>query len=70
MLLWLLRLLTGSCYKLDERGQGLGFRYNYKWLAGLVSRVCMAGLVSKICPGGTKYSTVDSLGGGSGPPTA
>ena len=42
-----------------KRGQGLGFRH--KWLAGLVSRVCMAkldsrvcmaGLVSRVCPGG------------------
>ena len=30
-----------------ERGQGLGF--GYKWLAGLVSRVCMAGLDSRVC---------------------
>ena len=53
-----------------ERGQGLGF--GYRWLAGLVSRVCMAGLdsrvcmaglVSRVCPGGTKYSAVDSPGG-------
>ena len=29
-----------------ERGQGLGF--GYKWLAGLVSRVCMAGLDSRV----------------------
>ena len=27
-----------------QKGQGLGS--GYKWLAGLVSRVCMAGLVS------------------------
>ena len=53
-----------------ERGQGLGF--GYRWLAGLVSRVCMAGLdsrvcmaglVSRVCPGGTKYGAVDSPGG-------
>ena len=46
-----------------ERGQGLGFGYTCKWLAGLVSRVCMAGLDSRVCPGGTKYGAVDSLGG-------
>ena len=44
-----------------KRGRGLGV--GYKWLAGLVSRVCMAGLDFKVCPGGTKYSSVDSPGG-------
>ena len=58
-----------------ERGQGLGF--GYKWLTGLVSRICMAGLdsssgsvwqgiaglVSRVGPGGIKYGTVDSPGG-------
>ena len=32
-------------------------------MAGLDSRVYIAGLVSRVCPGGTKYSSVDSLGG-------
>ena len=36
-----------------QKGQGLGS--GYKWLAGLVSRVCMAGLVFRICMGGSKY---------------
>ena len=68
---WLLWLLTGSCYNLDERDQGLSLRY--KWLAELVSRVCMhmagldsrvcvAGLDYRICPGGTKYGAVDGSG--------
>ena len=33
---------------IHEKDQGLGFRY--KWLAGLVSRVCMVGLASRVCP--------------------
>ena len=32
-----------------QKGQGLGT--GYKWLAGLVSRVCMAGLVFRVCMG-------------------
>ena len=48
-----------------SRGQGLGS--GYKWLAGLVSRVCMAGLVFRVCMGvrifrGSKYH-VTSPGG-------
>ena len=53
--------------------EGLGLGFWYKWLTGLVSRVCTAGLdsrvwyleglVSRVCPGGTKYGTVDSPGG-------
>ena len=40
------------------KGQRLGS--GYKWLAGLVSRVCMAGLVFRVCMGvrifrGSKY---------------
>ena len=36
-----------------QKGQGLGS--GYKWLAGLVSRICMAGLVFRVfrvCMGG------------------
>ena len=32
-----------------QKGQGMGS--GYKWLAGLVSRVCMAGLVFRVCMG-------------------
>ena len=37
-----------------QKGQGLGS--GYKWLAGLVSRVCMAGLVFRVCMGGVQIS--------------
>ena len=40
----------------SEKGQGLGS--GYKWLAGLVSRVCMAGLVFRVCIGGPNISGV------------
>ena len=39
-----------------QKGQGLGC--GYKWLAGLVSRVCMAGLVFRVCMGGPHISGV------------
>ena len=39
-----------------QKGQGLGS--GYKWLAGLVSRVCMAGLVFRVCMGGPNISGV------------
>ena len=37
-----------------QKSQGLGSAWVYnacKWLAGLVSRVCMAGLVFRVCMG-------------------
>ena len=39
-----------------QKGQGLDS--GYKWLAGLVSRVCMAGLVFRVCMGGLNISGV------------
>ena len=40
-------------YSRDSEGLGLGS--GYKWLAGLVSRVCMAGLVFRVMQGGSEY---------------